>query len=33
MDYTYRGKPVIPTKTAMDELSDTNLDLYGAVRY
>jgi len=24
----HNGKPIMPTKTAMDELSDINLDLY-----
>ncbi len=24
----YKGKPIMPTKTAMDELSDNSLDLY-----
>ena len=28
MNFTYNGKPIMPTKTAMDELSDINLDLY-----
>ena len=28
MEFTYKGKPVMPTKTAMNELSDTGLDLY-----
>ncbi|MDP2750813.1 MAG: hypothetical protein Q8O89_08335 [Nanoarchaeota archaeon] len=27
----YDGKPVLPTKNAMDELSDIDLDLYDAV--
>ena len=28
MQFTFKGKPIMPTKTAMDELSDINLDLY-----
>lgn len=28
MDFAYNGKPIMPTKTAMDELSNINLDLY-----
>jgi len=28
MDYTYNGKPILPTKEALNELSDINLDLY-----
>jgi len=28
MQFTYKGKPVMPTKTAMDELSEIGLDLY-----
>jgi len=28
---TYNNKPVMPTKTAMDELSDNDLDLYKAI--
>ena len=28
MEFTYKGKPIMPTKTAMDELSNINLDLY-----
>ena len=28
MDFAYKGKPVMPTKTAIDELSDIDLDLY-----
>ena len=28
----FNGKPIIPTKTAMDELSDINLDLYDIPR-
>ena len=31
MEFTYKGKPVIPTKTAMNELSELNLDLYKAI--
>jgi len=26
--FTFKGKPVMPTKTAMDELSEIDLDLY-----
>ncbi len=33
MDFTYKGKPVMPTKTAMDELSEVGLDLYNVVKY
>ena len=28
MDFTYKGKPIIPTKMALNELSEINLDLY-----
>lgn len=28
MEMEFNGKPIIPTKTAMDELSGINLDLY-----
>ena len=28
MDFTYKGKPIMPTKTVMDELSEIDLDLY-----
>ena len=28
MNFMHNGKPVMPTKTAMDELSDISLDLY-----
>jgi hypothetical protein len=31
VELTYNNKPVMPTKTAMDELSDNNLDLYKAI--
>ena len=27
MDFTYNGKPIIPTKQALTELSEINLDL------
>ncbi|MFH1916333.1 MAG: hypothetical protein ABIJ21_03645 [Nanoarchaeota archaeon] len=27
MDFTFNGKPIIPTKTAMDELSNIDMDL------
>ena len=28
MDFVYDGKPIIPTKEALTELSDLDLDLY-----
>ena len=28
MNFKYKGKPVLPTKTALDELSDIDLNLY-----
>ena len=28
MEFTYKGKPIMPTKTAMNELSEINLNLY-----
>jgi len=28
MDFTYKGKPVLPTKTALNELDEINLNLY-----
>lgn len=28
MEFTYKGKPIMPTKTAMNELSDIDLDLF-----
>ncbi len=28
MEFTYKGKPIMPTKTALNELSDIDLDLY-----
>lgn len=28
MEFIYNGKPVMPTKTAMDELSEIDLHLY-----
>jgi len=28
MNYSYKGKPIIPTKIVLDELSNINLDLY-----
>ena len=28
MDYTYEGKPILPTKTALNELSDIHVNLY-----
>ena len=27
MDFTYKAKPILPTKTALDELSDIGMDL------
>ena len=30
MSFTYKGKPIFPTKTALDELSGINLDLLQA---
>jgi hypothetical protein len=32
VDFTFNGKPVIPTKTAMDELSDADLDVSDAIK-
>ena len=29
--FTYKGKPVFPTKTALDELSEIDLDLYEVI--
>jgi hypothetical protein len=31
MDFTYQGKPLLPTKTALDELSNADLDLYKVI--
>ncbi len=28
MNFTYRGKPILPTKTALNELSEIDLNLY-----
>lgn len=28
MDFTYKGKPIFPTKTALNELDEINLSLY-----
>lgn len=28
MDFTYNGKPIVPTKTALNELSEIDIDLY-----
>ena len=28
MDFIYKGKPVLPTKTALNELSDIDVNLY-----
>ena len=28
MDYVYKGKPIIPTKTALNELSEIDVNLY-----
>ena len=28
MNFTYKGKPILPTKTALNELSDINVNLY-----
>ena len=28
MDLTYNGKPILPTKTALSELSEIGLDMY-----
>ena len=28
MDFTYRGKPIFPTKTALNELSEIDVNLY-----
>ena len=28
MNFTYKGKPIIPTKTALNELSEINLNLW-----
>jgi len=28
MEFTYKGKPIMPTKTAMDELNEIDSDLY-----
>ena len=31
MNFTYKGKPILPTKRSLDELSNINLDLYSIV--
>lgn len=31
MEFSFKGKPVMPTKTAMDELSEADLDLFNVV--
>jgi len=31
VQFTYNNKPVMPTKTAMDELSNNDLDLYDVI--
>jgi hypothetical protein len=31
MEFTYQGKPLLPTKAALDELSDLDLDLYNVI--
>ena len=28
MHFTYKGKPILPTKTALNELSDIHVNLY-----
>ena len=28
MDFAYKGKPILPTKTALNELSEIDLNLY-----
>ena len=28
MDFTFKGKPILPTKTALNELSDIDVNLY-----
>ena len=28
MDFTYKGKPILPTKTALNELSEIDVNLY-----
>ena len=28
MNFTYKGKPILPTKTALNELSEINFNLY-----
>ena len=28
MDFTYKGKPILPTKTVLNELSEIGVDLY-----
>ena len=32
MNITFNGKPILPTKTALNELSEINLDLYKATK-
>ena len=32
MNFTYKEKPIMPTKIALDELSEINLDLYKVVK-
>jgi hypothetical protein len=31
MDFAYQEKPLLPTKTALDELSNIDIDLYKAI--
>jgi len=31
VQFTYNNKPIMPTKTAMDEMSDNDIDLYDVV--
>lgn len=31
MDFIYQEKPLLPTKAALDELSDLGLDLYNVI--
>ena len=28
MEFTYKGKPILPTKTSLNELSEIDLSLY-----
>ena len=32
MDFTYKGKPIFPTKTALNELSEIDVNLYEVPR-